>query len=454
MLIIILILAILLCASILFYWRANRNNSLIREQTARFQERLQLSETERQRLYDELNLIKRERDSAITANATVEEKLRHSEIETSRLQKLIDNLKESHNEELKKNEEYQKQLLQQSEANFRLMANDIMERHTATMRQQNEQRLGEILTPLKENIDKFRHDVSECYSAEARERFSLQERIKELIETNNNIGREAKELTTALRGNSKKQGDWGELVLESILENSGLRRGEEFTVQQQSDDLGHALRDEDGRGLRPDVVVHYPGGRAMVIDSKVSLTAFVDFVNCEDADLQEQHGKRHLQSVIKHINELSAKNYQNYVGTEKLDFVMMFIPNEAAYSAAMTLDPTLWQKAYDKRVLIASPTQLVGSLRLIKQLWSHDRQTRNAIEIAEKSGQMYDKFVGFLTDMEKIEKSLASTQSAYDNAMKKLYTGTGNLISRAEKLRELGIKTTKKLASRNQSDEE
>lgn len=454
MLIIILILAILLCASILFYWRANRNNSLIREQVARFQERLQLSETERQRLYDELNLIKRERDSAITANATVEEKLRHSEIETSRLQKLIDDLKESHNEELKKNEEYQKQLLQQSEANFRLMANDIMERHTATMRQQNEQRLGEILTPLKENIDKFRHDVSECYSAEARERFSLQEKIKELIETNNNIGREAKELTTALRGNSKKQGDWGELVLESILENSGLRRGEEFTVQQQSDDLGHALRDEDGRGLRPDVVVHYPGGRAMVIDSKVSLTAFVDFVNCEDADLQEQHGKRHLQSVIKHINELSAKNYQNYVGTEKLDFVMMFIPNEAAYSAAMTLDPTLWQKAYDKRVLIASPTQLVGSLRLIKQLWSHDRQTRNAIEIAEKSGQMYDKFVGFLTDMEKIEKSLASTQSAYDNAMKKLYTGTGNLISRAEKLRELGIKTTKKLASRNQSDEE
>lgn len=454
MLIIILILAILLCASILFYWRANRNNSLIREQTARFQERLQLSETERQRLYDELNLIKRERDSAITANATVEEKLRHSEIETSRLQKLIDNLKESHNEELKKNEEYQKQLLQQSEANFRLMANDIMERHTATMRQQNEQRLGEILTPLKENIDKFRHDVSECYSAEARERFSLQEKIKELIETNNNIGREAKELTTALRGNSKKQGDWGELVLESILENSGLRRGEEFTVQQQSDDLGHALRDEDGRGLRPDVVVHYPGGRAMVIDSKVSLTAFVDFVNCEDAGLQEQHGKRHLQSVIKHINELSAKNYQNYVGTEKLDFVMMFIPNEAAYSAAMTLDPTLWQKAYDKRVLIASPTQLVGSLRLIKQLWSHDRQTRNAIEIAEKSGQMYDKFVGFLADMEKIEKSLASTQSAYDNAMKKLYTGTGNLISRAEKLRELGIKTTKKLASRNQSDEE
>jgi len=405
-------------------------------------------------LYDELNLIKRERDSAITANATVEEKLRHSEIETSRLQKLIDDLKESHNEELKKNEEYQKQLLQQSEANFRLMANDIMERHTATMRQQNEQRLGEILTPLKENIDKFRHDVSECYSAEARERFSLQEKIKELIETNNNIGREAKELTTALRGNSKKQGDWGELVLESILENSGLRRGEEFTVQQQSDDLGHALRDEDGRGLRPDVVVHYPGGRAMVIDSKVSLTAFVDFVNCEDAGLQEQHGKRHLQSVIKHINELSAKNYQNYVGTEKLDFVMMFIPNEAAYSAAMTLDPTLWQKAYDKRVLIASPTQLVGSLRLIKQLWSHDRQTRNAIEIAEKSGQMYDKFVGFLTDMEKIEKSLASTQSAYDNAMKKLYTGTGNLISRAEKLRELGIKTTKKLASRNQSDEE
>ena len=381
----------------------------------------------------------------MTLNATLNEQVRHGAEDNARLQKQIQELKDSHNEEIKKAADLQKQLLQQSESNFRLMANDIMERHSATFRQQNEQRLGEILTPLKENIDKFRHDVAECYSAEARERFSLQEKIKDLIEANNNIGREAKELASALRGNSKKQGDWGEMVLESILEQSGLRRGEEFLVQQQTDDSGCALRDDDGRGLRPDVVVRYPGGRVMVIDSKVSLTAFVDYVNAEDRELQEQYGRLHLQSVLKHINELSAKKYQDYIGSEKLDFVMMFIPNEGAYAAAMTLDPTLWQKAYDKRVLMASPTQLVGALRLISQLWTQDRQTRNSLEIARRAGRMYEKFVGFVTDMERIDKSIESTRTAYENAMKKLRQGNGNLVSQAEKLRELGIKTEKRI---------
>lgn len=235
------------------------------------------------------------------------------------------------------------------------------------------------------------------------------------------------------------------MVLESILEQSGLRRGEEFLVQQQTDDSGCALRDDDGRGLRPDVVVRYPGGRVMVIDSKVSLTAFVDYVNAEDRELQEQYGRLHLQSVLKHINELSAKKYQDYIGSEKLDFVMMFIPNEGAYAAAMTLDPTLWQKAYDKRVLMASPTQLVGALRLISQLWTQDRQTRNSLEIARRAGRMYEKFVGFVTDMERIDKSIESTRTAYENAMKKLRQGNGNLVSQAEKLRELGIKTEKRI---------
>ncbi len=277
--------------------------------------------------------------------------------------------------------------------------------------------------------------------------FSLQEKIKELIEANAAIGREAKELSTALRGNSKIQGDWGEMVLETILENSGLRKGEEFSVQMQSDETGTALKDESGRGLRPDVVVKYPGqdGGVMVIDSKVSLTAFVDYVNADDPSERDRMGKLHLNSIIKHINELADKRYQDYVGTTRLDFVMMFIPNEAAYSAALSLDPTLWQKAYDKRVLMVSPTQLIGSLRLIKQLWNQDRQTRNAIEIAEKSGMMYDKFVGFIADMEKIEKSISGAQTAYSEAMKKLRDGRGNLISRAEKLRELGIKSSKRL---------
>ena len=244
-------------------------------------------------------------------------------------------------------------------------------------------------------------------------------------------------------------------MLETILENSGLRRGSEFTIQQTTDSSGSTLRDEQGRGLRPDVVVHYPDGRAIIIDSKVSLTAFVDYVNTDDPQRRDHFGRLHLASVVKHINELADKNYQDHVGTRRLDFVMMFIPNESAYAAAMTLDPTLWTKAYDKRVLIVSPTQLVGSLRLINQLWSHDRQTRNAIEIAEKSGQMYDKFCGFVADMERIDKALTTTRAAYDSAIAKLRTGRGNLITRAETLRTLGVKASKRLkADMADSDED
>ncbi len=339
----------------------------------------------------------------------------------------------------------QEEALKQSETRFQVLADKILKSQTSEMQARNAMDISRILTPLKDDIDKFRRDVTSFYSKESAERFSLQEKIKDLIETNMTIGKEARELSTALRGNSKIQGDWGELILEQILENSGLRKGEEFEVQLQHDAQGRPLQDESGHGLRPDVVVHYPGDKAMVIDSKVSLTAFVDYVNAEDSAEREKFGKMHLASVMKHISELGQKNYQDYVGKEKLDFVMMFVPNESAYSAAMTLDPGLWQKAYDKRVLIVSPTQLVASLKIVAQLWSHDRQTRNAIDIAEKSGAMYDKFVGFVQDMEKIEKTLNSTRQAYDSAMKKLRDGTGSLITRAEKLRELGIKTAKRL---------
>ncbi len=183
----------------------------------------------------------------------------------------------------------------------------------------------------------------------------------------------------------------------------------------------------------------------MVIDSKVSLTAFVEYVNAEDDETRSKYAKQHVASVLKHVSELADKRYQDYVGQEKLDFVMMFIPNEAAYAAAMTHENTLWQKAYDKRVLIVSPTQLVGSLRIIEQLWNHDRQTKNAIEIAEQSGKMYDKFVGFVEDMAKIDKAIQNTAAVYKNAMNKLSTGNGNLVRRAEQLRMLGIKASKTL---------
>lgn len=371
------------------------------------------------------------------------------------LQTQLDDQRTQHEKSIQQAREQMEQMTRQTEANFKVMAGEILSTQSNTLREQNERRISEILTPLKEDIQQFRNQVNECYQTEARERFSLQQRIKELVETNNSIGREARELSAALRGNSKKQGDWGELILENILENSGLRKGEEYTIQEQTDTTTNQThRDENGRALRPDVIIHCPDQRVMIIDSKVSLTAFIDYVNAEDPEEQQAHGQRHLQSVNRHINELADKKYQDYIGNKRLDFVLMFIPNEGAYSAALTLDPSLWQKAYDKRVLIVSPTQLVGTLRLINQLWSHDRQTRNAIEIAEKSGQMYDKFVGLISDMEKIEKTLNSTQSALSAAMNKLRDGRGNLITRAENLRLLGIKTAKRLRTDNTTNDD
>ena len=370
--------------------------------------------------------------------ASMRAKIEYSErlnIQTQRL----------HDENVKQNLSTQEAILKQTENRFRVLANEILKNQATEMQTRNAADIGHLLNPLKDDIERFRRDVTNFYSKESAERFSLQEKIKDLIEANQTIGKEARELSTALRGNSKIQGDWGELILEQILENSGLRKGEEFEVQMQRDEEGNALQDESGHGLRPDVVVRYPGDKVMVIDSKVSLTAFVDYINADTQEDRDRYGKLHLASVMKHISELSEKKYQDYVGKEKLDFVMMFVPNEGAYSAALTLDPGLWQKAYDKRVLIVSPTQLVASLKIVAQLWRHDRQTRNAIDIAERSGAMYDKFVGFVQDMEKIEKSINATQTAYTSAMKKLRDGTGSLITRAEKLRELGVKASKRL---------
>lgn len=347
-------------------------------------------------------------------------------------------------------EENEKSRAQQEEIfenRFKNLANDILRQNTTDLKTQNEEKLREILQPLHSNIEEFRKTVSETYNNEARERFSLSERIKDLVSLNQAISRQAHELSEALRGDSKVQGDWGEMVLESILEKSGLQKGVEYFIQASTDETGNTLRNEDGTLLRPDVVVRYPDKRYVVIDSKVSLTAFVDYANASDEESRQMASLRHVRSVKKHIDELTKKRYQDYVGDSKLDFVMMFIPTEPAYIAAMRLEPTLWQEAYDKNVLIVSPTHLVSGLKLIAQLWSRDRHTRNAITIAEEAGKMYDKFADFTKDMEKIEKALGSTRKAFDDAMTKLSCGTGNLVTRAQNLQKLGVKANKQIAA-------
>lgn len=335
-------------------------------------------------------------------------------------------------------------LAKESELRFKNLANEILQHNTIAFKEQNEARLTELLNPLKENIEQFKKAINDSYSSEARERFSLQQRIKELIELNQSISKEAKDLTLALKGNSKVQGNWGEMILENILEKSGLVKDREFSVQKST-------TDDNGRRLIADVVVNYPDGRKIIIDSKVSLNAYTELVNSDDPIEQEIFKKKHLSSVRNHILELKNKKYQDYLGNEKAEFVMMFIPNEAAYLCAMQLDNNLWQEAYDSRVLIISPTHLISVLRLIEQLWLHDRQTRNAIEIATESGRMYDKFVSFVEDMNKIGKSIAMSQDAFDKAMNKLSEGKGNLISRAQHLKSIGAKATKNLQA-NKTD--
>lgn len=337
------------------------------------------------------------------------------------------------------------------EMRFKLLASEILDANADRQRKSHEAQLTAIIAPLKADIEEFSRNVTKCYDTEARERFSLKDRIRELIELNNTIGREAKELTVALKGNNKVQGAWGEMVLETILRKSGLRRGEEYVVQETTASDGSTLRDDSGTPLRPDVVVYYPDGRCIVIDSKVSLTGYLNYVKATTPEEERSAARQHLTSVRNHINELRNKRYQDFTGTDKTDFVIMFIPNEPAYLSAMQLDSNLWQEAYDSRVLLVSPTHLISVLRLIDQLWRQDRQTRNAIEIATAAGRMYDKFVGFIDDIAKVDKAIAAAREACSQAASKLSEGKGNLISRAQKLRELGAKTSKSLPE-NSSD--
>ncbi len=366
---------------------------------------------------------------------------------------------QARNQMLSENMEVQKQevqrIRQEMNNEFKVLANEILQEKSKSFSEMNHERLAEILNPLKERLEGFKKTVEETYNNEARERFSLKEQIKELVERSESIGAEAKQLTHALRGDSKIQGDWGEMILESILEKSGLEKDREYFVQETlRDEEGHTIQGSDGRKMRPDVIIRYPGGEnhQMVIDSKVSLTAYVNYVNAEDADEARLALKQHLVSVRKHIDELAGKSYQDYVG--KGDHVMMFIPNEAAYLAAMQVDHALWQYAYEKKVLLLSPTNLIAALKLVADLWQRDKQTRNAIDIAEEGGKLYDKFAGFVDDMEKIGKSLNTTAMAYTDAMKKLKTGNGNLIGRVEKLKVMGVKAKKNLPAVNEEEEE
>lgn len=344
-----------------------------------------------------------------------------------------------------------KRLRDEAEERFNSLAQKVLEEKSKSFKQANEERLDEILKPLRDNIESFKKDINDKYLNESKDRNALQEHIRQLMELNRTISNDAQQLSNALRSNSKIQGDWGEMILESILEKSGLIEGDNFKVQATRDSDGNLIRNDEGGQLRPDVIVFMPDNRCIVIDSKTSLTNYVNYVNADDIDQQKNFLNLHIASVKAHIDELKGKRYDEYV-KQSGNFVMMFIPNEGAYAAAMQADPSLWQYAYDRKVVIVSPTHLIATLRLINQLWMHDKQTKNAIDIAVESGKLYDKFAGLYDDLLKIGTSLDSTQKAYASALGKVKDGRGSLISHVEKLKTMGAKASKALPMPDDTD--
>ncbi|MCX6281708.1 MAG: DNA recombination protein RmuC [Bacteroidetes bacterium] len=319
---------------------------------------------------------------------------------------------------------------------FKNLANDILEEKTKKFTEQNRTKLDEILKPLSEKIREFEKKVEDTYDKESKQRFSLEKEIKNLAELNQQISKEASNLTHALKGQTKTQGNWGEIILESILEKSGLVRDREYFVQS-------SYTNEQGKRLQPDVIIAYPGDRSLVVDSKVSLLAYERFSSSETKEEQDKALKDHLLSVRTHIAELSSKNYQDLYQLKGLDFVILFMPVEPAYLIAMQAEPDIWSYAYERRVLLISPTNLIAVLRMISNLWRVEYQNKNAVEIARQSGDLLDKFVGFLEDLEDVGRKLESTRLSFDASMNKLKTGKGNLIRRAEKIKELGAKPSK-----------
>ncbi len=319
---------------------------------------------------------------------------------------------------------------------FKNLANEILDEKTKKFTQQNKENLDVILKPLSEKIKDFEKKVNDVYVKEAEQRFSLKEEVKKLADLNLKVGEEAKNLTRALKGETKTQGTWGEMILESILEKSGLVRDRQYFVQAN-------LKDQEGRNLRPDIVVEYPGERFVIIDSKVSLVAYEKYYSAEEKDIQNKALNDHVQSVRNHIISLSKKNYHELYDVKALDFVMLFMPIEPAYLVAVEKDPELWNFAYEKRILLMSPTNLIAALKMISSLWRQEYQNRNAREIAKRSGDLLDKFYGLLEDLVDIGGKLKSAQKAYDDSMNKLSTGKGNLIKRARDIESLGAKPLK-----------
>lgn len=344
------------------------------------------------------------------------------------------------NEKLTENQQLMQSLNERFTKEFENLSNRLLEENSKKFTEQNKTNIEQILSPLRDRIKDFEKKVDDSYKIEAAERNTLKGEIKNLIELNKQISDEANNLAKALKGDTKKQGNWGEVILERILERSGLTKGVEYEVQVST-------TNDDGRRLQPDVVVYLPEGKHLIIDSKVSLIAYEALVNCEKDEDRDRCLRDHILSVKNHIKQLSDKEYQHLPGMNSPDFVLLFMPIESSFGIAVQADAELFSYAWDRKIVMVSPSTLLATLRTISSIWKQEKQTQNALQIAKVAGGLYDKFVGFYKDMTDASAKMDAAKKSQDEAIKKLGEGGGNIIRKIEELKNLGAKTTKELTS-------
>ncbi len=388
----------------------------------------------------EVELLQQERGSAHEAaqlwtqeRASKESELRHLDAHCASLGAALREQQESHQQRLSDLQGSRDEL----RAQFAELAGKIFDEREQRFAETSQQQLGQLLDPLKERIQSFEKRVEESYQQEARERFSLSKELERLQQLNQRLSDEATNLTRALKG-QKTQGNWGELILERVLEHAGLEKGREYQTQV-------SLKGPDGERFQPDVLIMLPGNKQVVVDAKVSLTAYQQYVSADDDVIGQAALKQHVLSLRNHVKGLSGKDYKRLEGLHSLDFVLLFVPIEAAFSAALQAEPNLFQEAFDRNIVIVSPTTLLATLRVIDSLWKQERQSQNAREIAERAGWLYDKFVLFIQDLDEVGNRLQQLDKAYGAARNKLTEGRGNLVSRSEQLKLLGARASKNL---------
>ncbi|WP_179345752.1 DNA recombination protein RmuC [Winogradskyella ursingii] len=384
-------------------------------------------------LNNSITELKQNIDKVETERETIRSEKDFLNAELSRRNSEFENLQKQN---LQRDEELAKQQ-EQLRKDFELMASKILDEKSEKFTLQNKENIKNILNPLEEKIKTFEKKVEDTQKESISMHSALKEQLLGLKDLNQQMAQEATNLTRALKGDSKTQGNWGELVLERVLEKSGLEKNREYFVQQN-------FQREDGTRVMPDVVLHLPDGKKMIIDSKVSLTAYEQFVNAEE-EQRPLFLKAHVNSIKKHVDQLSAKNYQDLYDIASPDFVLMFIPIEPAFAVAINDDNSLYNKAFEQNIVIVTPSTLLATLRTIDTMWNNEKQQQNAIEIAKQAGALYDKFEGLVTDLTGVGKKIDSAKSDYSSAMNKLVMGKGNLISRVEKIKKMGAKAKKAL---------